>query len=94
MKAIWKDKIIAESDDTIVMEGRHYFPADSIKSEYFKTSDTKSTCHWKGEASYYNVDVNGEVNGDSAWYYPKSSELAKSIEGRIAFWKGVNIVDQ
>ena len=91
MKAIWNDTVIAESDDTIVIENNHYFPADSIKKEYFKPSDTHSVCHWKGTASYYTLDVNGQKNVDAAWYYPETSELAKQIKGYVAFWKGVKV---
>ena len=91
MKAIWNDTVIAESDKTTVIDGNHYFPVDSIKKEHFKDSDTHTTCHWKGEASYYNLEVNGETNADAAWYYPSASEMAKSIEGKVAFWKGVKI---
>lgn len=91
MKAIWNDQVIAESDDTIVVEGNHYFPADSINKDFYKESDTHSTCPWKGVASYYTLDVNGEENQDAAWYYPQASELAKNIEGYVAFWKGVKI---
>lgn len=91
-KAIWNGGVIAESDKTIVIEGNHYFPADSIKSEYFKPNDMHTTCPWKGKASYYDVEVSGKTNKDAAWYYPKTSELAKSIEGYIAFWRGVEVV--
>ncbi|TVR77494.1 MAG: DUF427 domain-containing protein [Chitinophagaceae bacterium] len=91
MKAIWNNTVIAESNDTINIEGNHYFPKDSVKSEYLKPSDTKTTCFWKGEAAYYSVEVNGEINKDAAWYYPKTKDAAKNIEGRIAFWKGVSI---
>lgn len=91
MKAIWNGKIIAESNDTVVVENNHYFPADSINNEYFKESDTHTTCPWKGLASYYTLEVDGMENIDAAWYYPEVSELAKSIKGRIAFWKGVKI---
>lgn len=91
MKAIWNNQVIAESDETVVVEGNHYFPESSIKKEFFKTSDTKSTCPWKGVASYYSLDVNGEENADAAWYYPQASELAKNIEGYVAFWKGVTV---
>jgi len=93
MKAIWNEQIIAESNDTIVIENNHYFPAGSIKSEYFKNSDTHSTCAWKGEASYYNLNVDGKENNDAAWYYPKVSPLAKSIKGYIAFWRGVQVIE-
>jgi len=91
MKAIWNNKLLAESDDTIVIEGNHYFPADSLNKEYFQNSDTNTVCPWKGTASYYDINVDGEVNSDAAWYYPKVSDLAKGIEGRIAFWKGVEV---
>ncbi|TNE53399.1 MAG: DUF427 domain-containing protein [Bacteroidetes bacterium] len=90
-KAEWNGVVLAESDQTIVIEGNHYFPPTAIKQEYFKESETHTTCAWKGEASYYHVEVNGEVNQDAAWYYPKVSELAKSIEGYVAFWKGVKV---
>lgn len=91
MKAIWNGEVIAESDDTVVVEGNHYFPPNTIKNEYFKTSETHSVCPWKGTASYYSLEVNGEVNGDAAWYYPETSDLAKGIKGYIAFWKGVEV---
>ncbi|MEO0526103.1 MAG: DUF427 domain-containing protein [Bacteroidota bacterium] len=91
MKAIWNDTVIAESDDTIVIENNHYFPSESIKKEYFKSSNTHSICPWKGEASYYTLEVLGKENTDAAWYYPEVSELAKQIKGRVAFWKGVTI---
>lgn len=93
MKAIWNKKTLAESDDTIIIEGNHYFPSSSIKSEYFKDSRTQSICPWKGTASYYSLEVDGERNDDAAWYYPNASAKAKNIEGRIAFWKGVQIID-
>ena len=91
MKAIWNNTVIAESDATVVIENNHYFPADSIKKEYFKSSDTHTTCPWKGQASYYTVEVDGKKNTDAAWYYPEVSELAKSIKGHVAFWKGVKV---
>lgn len=91
MKAIWKNTVIAESDDTIVVENNHYFPAESIKKEYFTLSNTHTHCPWKGRASYYNIKVDGEENKDAAWYYPEVSELAKPIEHRVAFWKGVAV---
>lgn len=92
MKAIWNDTIIAESNETVVVENNHYFPADSIKKEYFKESSTHTTCPWKGQASYYSLVVKGEENVDAAWYYPEVSELAKGIKGRVAFWKGVTVM--
>jgi uncharacterized protein (DUF427 family) len=91
MQAVWNGTVLAESDKTEVVEGNHYFPADSIKSEYFKPSGTHTTCPWKGVASYYTVDVNGEKNADAAWYYPTASDEAKNIEGYVAFWKGVEV---
>ncbi|WP_420385513.1 DUF427 domain-containing protein [Roseivirga sp.] len=91
MKAIWNDQILAESDDTIVIEGNHYFPPDSIKKDFFKPSNTHTHCPWKGEASYYSLEVNGEVNQDAAWYYPVTKEAAKPITGYVAFWRGVKV---
>ncbi len=93
MKAIWNGEVIAESDETIVIEGNHYFPANSIKSEHFKESSTHTTCPWKGLASYYDVEVDGKTNADAAWYYPNASELAKNIEGYVAFWRGVQVTN-
>jgi uncharacterized protein (DUF427 family) len=91
MKAIWNHLVIAESDHTIVIENNHYFPSESIKEAFFKPSKTHSMCPWKGEAFYYTLKVNGKENIDAAWYYPEVSELAKSIKGYIAFWKGVEV---
>ena len=91
MKAIWQDAVLAESDDTVVVEGNHYFPADSINRAYFQPSDTHTTCPWKGEASYYDVVVDGQVNGDAAWYYPEPKEAAANIKDHVAFWKGVKV---
>lgn len=88
-KAIWNNQIIAESDETILIEDNHYFPPNSIRIEFFTDSALKTVCHWKGKASYYSLNVNGEINKNAAWYYPKASEAAKNIEGYIAFWKGV-----
>lgn len=92
MKAIWNGKIIAESMDTVVVENNHYFPPSSIQKEYFKKSPTHTTCPWKGVANYYTVEVDEVSNEDAAWYYPATSDLAKNIEGYVAFWKGVEIV--
>ncbi|MGB3606513.1 MAG: DUF427 domain-containing protein [Psychroserpens sp.] len=92
MKAIWNDKIIAESDQTVVIENNHYFPPTSIKSEFFKPSDTHTTCPWKGEASYYTIEVDGKQNPDAAWYYPKTLERAQSIKDHVAFWRGVEVI--
>lgn len=93
MKALWKGQIIAESEDTVVVEGNHYFPPSSIKKEFYNPSETKSVCPWKGTASYYSLNVDGAENADAAWYYPETSELAKNIKGYVAFWKGVEVVD-
>ena len=93
MKAIWKNTVIAESNETKVVENNHYFPQESIKCEYFKPSDTHSRCPWKGQASYYNIEVEGEKNKDAAWYYPQASHAAKPIENYVAFWKGVKVTD-
>ena len=93
MKAIWNGKVIAESDQTVVIENNHYFPKDSIHKEFFMESDTHTTCPWKGVASYYSLEVEGAQNPDAAWYYPETRELAKHIEGYIAFWHGVEIVE-
>lgn len=93
MKALWKGQILAESDDTVVVEGNHYFPPSSIKKEFYNPSETKSVCPWKGTASYYSLNVDGAENADAAWYYPETSELAKNIKGYVAFWKGVEVVD-
>lgn len=92
MKAIWNEQIIAESDNTIVIEGNHYFPKDSIQKKFYKPSSTHTTCHWKGEASYFSLDVNGKLNPDAAWFYPDPKEAAKQIKNRVAFWKGVQVV--
>ena len=93
MKAIWNGQIIAESDNTVVIENNHYFPADTIKKEFFKESDTHTVCPWKGQASYYTLEVDGKSNPDAAWYYPSTSHAAKPIEGYVAFWKGVSVTD-
>ena len=91
MKATWRDAVLAESDNTIVIEGNHYFPPGSVNREFFKESNTHTTCNWKGEASYYEVAVAGEINKDAAWYYPEPKEAAKEIKNYVAFWKGVKV---
>ncbi|MBK5192676.1 MAG: DUF427 domain-containing protein [Flavobacteriaceae bacterium] len=91
MKATWNNTIIAESNDTKIVESNHYFPKDSINEEYFKLSDSHTRCPWKGEASYFNIEVEGEVNQDAAWYYPQTSHAAKPIENYVAFWKGIKV---
>ena len=93
MKAIWNGEVIAESDQTVVVEGNHYFPHESIKKEFFKVSATHTVCPWKGTASYYSLEINGRQNEDAAWYYPETSELAKGIKNHVAFWKGVEVTE-
>jgi uncharacterized protein (DUF427 family) len=93
VKAIWNNKIIAESDQTVVVEGNHYFPPISIVKSFFKASNTHTTCPWKGEASYYTLSVNGKENTDAAWYYPNPKAAALEIKDHVAFWKGVSITD-
>ena len=92
MKAIWNDVVLAESDDTVVVEGNHYFPAESLRREYIASSSTVSSCSWKGEANYLTLKVKGEVNPDAVWFYANPTEAAAPIKGRIAFWKGVKVV--
>lgn len=91
MKAIWKDAVIAESDDTVVVEGNHYFPVESVDRDLLQDSDTTTKCPWKGTANYYHVVAGGETNRDAAWYYAEPKEAASQIRGRIAFWKGVRV---
>ncbi|MCU1230923.1 MAG: hypothetical protein JWO97_3807 [Acidobacteria bacterium] len=91
MKAIWKDKVIAESDDTVVVEGNHYFPIESADRALLRESDSHTVCPWKGTASYYDVVVGDDVNRDAAWYYAEPKDAAKEIRGRIAFWHGVRV---
>ena len=92
MKAIWKDKTLAESNETIIIENNHYFPPSSLNLQYFNKSDTTSVCPWKGTAHYYTVVVNNEKNVDSAWYYPSPKEAANEITGYVAFWNGVKVI--
>jgi uncharacterized protein (DUF427 family) len=91
MKATWNGVTIAESDDTVLLEGNHYFPAASLKREYVTFSNHRSSCPWKGQAHYYSLIVNGEINPDAVWYYPQPSEAAAQIRDRVAFWKGVKV---
>ena len=93
MKAIWNNKVIAESNHTVVIENNHYFPHDSIHKNYFKQSDLQSVRPWKGTASYYTLEVDGKQNRDAAWFYPEVSELAKGIKNHVAFWRGIQIED-
>jgi uncharacterized protein (DUF427 family) len=91
MKAIWNNVVIADSDDTVVVEGNHYFPVAALKREYVQPSTTHSVCPWKGTASYYSLQVAGAVNPDAVWYYPQPSTAAEAIRDRVAFWKGVKV---
>lgn len=91
MKAIWNGQVLAESDNTEVVEGNHYFPPESINKEYFKESDHSTVCPWKGDASYYHVEVDGEINKNAAWYYPDPKDAARQIKNHIAFWHGVEV---
>ena len=91
MKAIWNGVVLAESNETKVIEGNHYFPPTSLNMQYFEASETHTTCPWKGVASYYSLKVDGSRNDDAAWYYPETKPLAKEIKGYVAFWKGVAI---
>ena len=93
MKAIWNNTVLAESDDTIVVEGNQYFPPESLNKDFFVETDQHTTCPWKGIASYYNVVVDGRVNNGAAWFYKEPSEAAKKIKDHVAFWKGVTITD-
>lgn len=86
MKAIWKDTVLAESDDTVLLEGNHYFPPDALNEDYFEESDHQTTCPWKGQASYYNVVVNDERSENAAWTYPDPKDAASEIEKHVAFY--------
>lgn len=89
MKAVWNNSVIAESDDTVMVEGNHYFPLSSVNPAFLKPSATTTVCSWKGTANYYTLDVNGSSNTDAVWYYAEPKDAAKQIRGRVAFWKGV-----
>lgn len=93
MKAIWNGKTIAESDDTVVVEGNHYFPLDAVRRDLLLASDHTSSCPWKGTANYYSLLVEGDTNSDAAWYYADPKDAAKEIQGRVAFWRGVQVSD-
>jgi len=93
MKAIWANTIVAESNDTVLIEGNHYFPPQSMRGQYFQPSTTHTTCPWKGVASYYTLKVGGESNPDAAWFYPEPKEAARAIRNYVAFWRGVKITD-
>ncbi|WP_207388424.1 DUF427 domain-containing protein [Gramella sp. KN1008] len=93
MKAIWNGKVIAESDDTRIVENNHYFPMDDIENTYFTESDHSTRCPWKGKASYFHIEVDGAVNQNAAWYYPQTSYAARPIENYVAFWNGVKVTE-
>lgn len=91
MKAIWNGVVLAESDQTIVLEGNHYFPPEALRKEHFLPSDHHTTCSWKGTCDYYHLEVGGQRNENAAWFYPTPKEAAKQIAGYVAFWKGVQV---
>ncbi len=91
MKAIWNGVVVAESNDTVVVEGNHYFPPASVKAEYLAFSNHRTGCPWKGQARYHSLLVGGEMNPDAVWYYPEPTEAAANIKDRLAFWKGVKV---
>ena len=90
-QAWWNGSVIADSDETVAVEGNQYFPLAAVRAEFLRPSDTHTTCHWKGVASYYDVVVGDEVNKDAAWYYPEPSEAAERVRDRVAFWRGVTV---
>ncbi len=93
MKAVWKGEVIAESNSTVVVEGNHYFPPESVVKKHLETSPTTTVCPWKGTAHYYSVVAGGEENRDAAWYYPDPKEAAAGIKDHIAFWRGVDVLE-
>lgn len=93
MKATWNGATLAESGETVVVEGNHYFPPGSVKQEYLRPSETHTTCPWKGEASYKTIEVDGQSNPDAAWYYPDPKDAAAEIKDHFAFWRGVEVSD-
>lgn len=93
MKAIWNNHVIAQSDDTIIVERNHYFPPDSVDQSVLTPSQKTTVCGWKGTSNYYNIEVGGDSNRDAAWYYAEPKERAQNIKGYVAFWKGVKVVD-
>jgi len=94
MKAVWNNEVLAESNDTVVVENNHYFPRDTLNMEYFIASETTTHCPWKGEASYYSLEVNGETNEDAAWFYSDPKSAAAEIKDLVAFWRGVEVKDE
>ena len=93
MKATWNGQTIAESNDTVIVENNHYFPKDSVNPDYLADSNTHTSCPWKGQASYYSLNVDGKTNTDAAWYYPEPKEAANTIKNHVAFWKGVQVTE-
>ncbi len=92
MKAIWHNQVLADSDETVVVEGNHYFPPTSLNEAFFEKTSHTSVCPWKGMAEYYSITVDGQINENAAWVYPNAKDKAKNIEGYVAFWKGVEVV--
>lgn len=92
MKAIWNNTVIAESENTIVVEGNHYFPLDSVDASLLSSSELTSFCSWKGTANYYSVTVDGQVNENAAWFYASPMDKAKNIQNYVAFWRGIDVV--
>lgn len=90
-RAVWNNMVIADSDSTKVVEGNHYFPPEAIRRQFLRESDTQTHCPWKGDASYYHIEVSGQMLRDAAWYYPQTKPEAREIEGYVAFWKGVQV---
>ncbi len=93
MKATWNGVVLAESDETVVVEGNHYFPPEAVNRDFFVESATHTRCPWKGLASYYSIEVEGQSNPDAAWYYPDPSDAARQIKDHVAFWKGVKVTE-
>jgi uncharacterized protein (DUF427 family) len=91
VRAVWNGVVLAESDDTVIVEGNHYFPPDALNQDFFSDSSKSTVCPWKGTASYYDVEIDGDVNPAAAWYYPAPKEAANQIQGRVAFWRGVRV---
>ena len=91
IQAIWNETVIAESETTEIVEGNHYFPAETVRMEFFRPSDTHTVCPWKGTASYYSIVIGDKINADAAWYYPEPKSAASHIAGKVAFWKGVQV---
>lgn len=91
VRATWNGQVIAESDQTVVVEGNHYFPPESVRREFLRDSDTTTVCSWKGTANYFSLEVDGQTNRDAAWYYREPKSAARAIKGRVAFWRGVEV---